>query len=511
MSKNAASATRAIRHCLLLVVLTGGLLLSSGGPASAYKFGEPFVKAIGPEEMVFRHNTDACQQDDIPDIPARAFKDALGRTQLLASHYNTRREIGPDLDHVTHNCAVVLWSDVDGDPSHYSDAEWLHSLYTLDGQTVYGFIHDEYQGWNFDADCAALTGTPDIQKCWYNAITFATSTNGGEYYNQAAVPNHLLASVPYQFQKLTGPYGYYSPTNVVQKDGYYYLIIAAQPVGVQKRGNCLLRTDQAGLADPTSWRAWNGTDFGVSFINPYVDTTSPPAEHVCEPVSQFNLRGMELSSLTYSTYLKKYVLVGAAVKDPTKQIGGFFISLSNDLINWTEPRLLLEAELPFVTHQCGDADPLRNASLLDPASTARNYETIGRRAYVYLTRFNYFYDGTGNCSQTFDRDLIRIPIEFTDANAPPDEPPPVQPPPSNPPAPLTPAPPSPPVSVKPASQPRVACTSLRKRRARLATKRKAARRMLAKARTAPLKRRYRLQIRSLNRQLKRLAAAKCSR
>src|SRR5919109_2512972 len=334
MTKIAASGKSSVRGFLLLVALTSGLLLACNASALAYTFGEPFVRAIGPEEMVFKHETDACQQDDIPDIPARAFRDASGRTQLLASHYNTRREIGSDLNNVKHDCGVVLWSDVDGDPSHYNDAEWLHSVYTLDGQTVYGFIHDEYQGWNFDPDCAALTGTPDIQKCWYNAITYATSTNGGESYQQADVPNHLLASVPYQFQKLTGPYGYYSPTNVVQKDGLYYFMILAQPVGAQNRGACLLQTDQAGLGDPASWRAWNGTGFAASFINPYTDTTSPPADHVCEPVSQHNLRGMEISSLTYSTYLNKYVLVGAAVKDPAKQIGGFYVSLSDDLINW---------------------------------------------------------------------------------------------------------------------------------------------------------------------------------
>jgi hypothetical protein len=59
---------------------------------------------------------------------------------------------------------------------------------------------------------------------------------------------------------------------------------------------------------------------------------------------------------------------------------------------------------------------VRDASLIDPASTTRSFETIGRNPYLYMTRFNYFYDGSGNCSMTLDRDLIRIPIEFGASN-----------------------------------------------------------------------------------------------
>jgi PKD repeat protein len=33
-----------------------------------------------------------------------------------------------------------------------------------------------------------------------------------------------------------------------------------------------------------------------------------------------------------------------------------------------------------------------------------------------MTRFNYYYDGSGACSMTLDRDLIRIPIEFGASN-----------------------------------------------------------------------------------------------
>ena len=216
--------------CLCLAAL-GGLAPSAFAvpPDPPYEFG-PFAAPTGAEVTVFDHSVHACQADDIPDIAARGIKDSLGRTQLIVSHYNTRREIGTTLDNVTHNCSVVLFSDSDPDPYDYNYLEWLHSLYTTDGTTVYGFIHEEYHGWDFYEECAGLVGTPNINKCWYNAVTFATSTNSGNSYTQATSPGHLIASVPYQFVPLQGPYGIYRPSNIhLRPDGYYYMLVIAEP------------------------------------------------------------------------------------------------------------------------------------------------------------------------------------------------------------------------------------------------------------------------------------------
>jgi YD repeat-containing protein len=419
--RNVRIGERVLTRLLLLVLLCSGLLLAvDGSTAGAYDFNAPLVTQVGPEELVFDHTTQACQPDDIPDTPARAFRDSLGRVQLLASHYHTWRAVGTTLGSVTHqSCSdpPVFGSHSDFDPSHYNDLEWIHSVYTEDGQKVYAFVHNEFHGWDVDEQCAALLGTPDINKCWYNAITLATSTNSGDSYSHAAPPTHLIASVPYQYAALQGPYGVYRPSNLIKKDGYYYMLAVVEPHDAQKAGICAMRTQH--LDDPKSWRAFDGGGFTVRFMNPYVETGENPADHVCEPVSSANngpLRGLEPYGVVYSTYFEKYLLWGAAMKDPTGKIAGFYFSLSDDLVNWTEPTLLMKAEIPLVSHQCGDPDPVRDASLLDPSSTTRNFETVGRDPYLYMTRFNYFYDNSGNCSLTLDRDLIRIPIEFTSTN-----------------------------------------------------------------------------------------------
>ena len=190
-------------------------------PDPLYEFNTTLVNPTGSEVTVYDHGTQACQPDDIPDIGARAIKDSLGRTQLIVSHYNTRREIGTTLDNVTHNCNVVFFSDSDPDPGDYNYQEWIHSIYTPDGQNVFAFVHNEYHGWDFYEECAALIGTPDIQKCWYNGVTLAKSTNAGDTFTQATSPGHLIASVPYQFAPLQGPYGIYRPSNIhLRPDGY---------------------------------------------------------------------------------------------------------------------------------------------------------------------------------------------------------------------------------------------------------------------------------------------------
>jgi hypothetical protein len=381
-------------------------------PDPPYEFNTTLVNPTGAEVTVFDHGTQACQPDDIPDIGARAIKDSLGRTQLIVSHYNTRREIGTTLDNVTHNCNVVLFSDTDPDPGDYNYQEWLHSIYTPDGQNVFGFVHNEYHGWDFYEECAALIGTPDIQKCWYNGVTLAKSTNAGESYTQAASPGHLIASVPYQFAPLQGPYGIYRPSNIhLRPDGYFYMLVIAEPHGAQEQGICAMRTKN--LASPTSWRAWDGQAYSVRFINPYVETSEDPADHVCEPVSSANsgpLRGFELNSLTYNTYYDKWMAVGQTVKN---NIPGFYFATSDDLIHWSEPIRLMEGELPHVSHVCGDPDPVRDGAVLDPASPGRNFEYADQTVNLYFTRFNYFYPGGGGCSMTLDRDLIKYPIQFS--------------------------------------------------------------------------------------------------
>jgi hypothetical protein len=88
-------------------------------------------------------------------------------------------------------------------------------------------------------------------------------------------------------------------------------------------------------------------------------------------------------------------------------VWGFYYSTSNDLINWSPRQLIREVGIPS-SYQCGDPNPAAYPSLLDPRSRSRNFETTGRRPWLYFTRFHY-----KDCRSTLNRDLVRVRVLFS--------------------------------------------------------------------------------------------------
>lgn len=523
------------------------------------------VEIVGPEEIVFDWTTDRCNMLDVPDLPARAFRDADGKVQLIAAHLFNRRMIGNTLDSLKRDCNIIMTSDHDPDPSKFNCREWISAVYTLDGNTIYALVHNEYHGnridrWNAHGDffdlsfrqlrstqghnnwyyqewngvryrnmrfnpnknqwkgsrrfcligrvwahpdryeaarkwVSPITGTVTItgnahdlnpkggdgvivkilkgreelwsksiangdsqgydfnievsvdvgeaiyfrvhqrdnpncdstyfsptiivhpcpcpsgdhMKCWYNAITFAKSTDKGRTYHHPKAPDHLVACVPYCYEPDTGPWGVFSGSNIIynQKDGYYYSMLHLEDRFLQERGTGVMRTKI--LDDPKSWRAWDGNDFNVRFINPYTEPNVGPAKHICQPVSRDEISKMH-SSLTFNTYFNKFLVVGQARKwdrEKKKFIPGFYYSLSDDLIHWTPRKLIMEATLKWARNSPTEGF-VSYPSLIDPNDTSRNFEVTGRRPYLYYTRRHR------NTRQTrgLDRDLVRVPIQF---------------------------------------------------------------------------------------------------
>jgi len=550
----------------LLPILQFATIVLIAAPAGYGTADIGDVKVIGPEEIVFDWTTDRCDMLDIPDLPARAFRDADGKVQLIATHHTNRRMIGDTLDSVKRDCNIIMNSHKDTDPSKFNYSEWLSAVYTLDGNTIYTLVHNEYQGhkagkWHAQDDffdCSShrlrstqghnswyyqewngvryrdmrfssqnnqwrgsrklcsigpvwarpheyeaarkwvspITGTVTITgkaydrnpkcgdgvivkilkgrkelwsknisngdgkgydfnlevsvkkgeaiyfrvnqkdnpncdatyfnptitvnpcrcpsgdyfKCWYNAITFAKSTDRGHTYSHPEAPGHLVACVPYQYEADTGPWGIFSGSNIIynSKDGYYYAMLHLENRFLQDRGTGVMRTKT--LDDPKSWRAWDGNDFNVHFINPYTEPNTDPAKHICQPVSRDQTSKMRVRSLTFNTYFNKFILVGTGGKWDTenkKLVHGFYYSLSDDLIHWTPKKLIMQATVYSRRTSPGDGF-LSYPSLIDPNDTSRNFEVTGRRPYLYYTRRH----PNTRQHQGRDRDLVRVPIEF---------------------------------------------------------------------------------------------------
>jgi hypothetical protein len=375
-------------------------VLRGTAPAPSNAIPNP-VNILGPEEIVFDWTTDRCETEDIPDLAARAFRDADGKVQLIATHFINRRMIGDDLASVVRDCNVIMASNKDADPSQYNDREWISAVYTQDGMNIHALVHNEYQGNAHPGMCSSGS----YLNCWYNSMTYASSTDMGLNYTHAPAPQHRVANIPYKYVDGAGPYGIFAGSNIIRspQDGYYYSLLHLEKYGEQDWGMGVMRTQT--LEDPTSWRCWNGEGFNATFVDPYTEVNFDPAVHVCKPVSRDNIEKMH-SSLTYNTFFNKYLLVGAAgLYDPDlgDVIHGFYYSLSDDLINWSPRQLIMKVKLWWTPWLLGDA--FGYPSLIDPDDDSMNFEYTDKQVYLYYTRWH-----TGS---TYDRDLVRIPIEFT--------------------------------------------------------------------------------------------------
>ena len=360
-----------------------------------------YAAVVGPAETVFDWSVDSCEEIDVPDLSARAFVDSKGQVQLIATIAANRRNVGPDLNNLTHQCDVIMRSDGDPDPSHFNDSEWIGATYTEDGQTIHALVHNEYHGMEHPGQCPQN----DSFLCWYNAITQVVSTDGGVTYTHLPGPEHLVASLPYPYEAGAGPYGLMEPSNILKgRDGYYYAMVGVDGYASPDQHVCLMRTDD--ISRPDLWRAWDGAGFDFQFVNPYAAPIESPKEKICAAISYDQINNMH-TSITYNDYLDKYVLIGQTGQNTDSGlVWGYYYSFSDDLIHWTDRQLLIEMPLAGVLGYNGP-DVFAYPSLLDPESDSRNFDTAGKDAYIYYTHFRV-ESGAG----FWDRDLERFPVEF---------------------------------------------------------------------------------------------------
>jgi len=355
----------------------------------------------GPVETVFQHSTQACEDLDIPDDAARAFRDSTGTVHLIASHYINRAMIGPDLNDVVNDCDIIYEDNANADPMTFDDLGWLESYYTVDGMTINALVSLDYHPYRHDLPCGISSATAD--DCWYETIIQATSTNGGYNFTSPAEgePRFVAGSEYVYSSSYTNSQGAFVPSNIISWNGYYYVELSVVGQGVQPSGECVLRTTN--LSDPSSWRAWDGTGYNVQFVDPAayengVDLPNfDPSAHVCKVVGSSNFTS-ELRNLLVLPNGKGFL--GVMYRIVTNADGSInynaYGTTSVDLINWT-PGVLITS-LPEL-----NGTAYSYPSMIDPTSTSRNFETITQNsAYLYFT---FFHPDT-----TLDRDLIRYPL-----------------------------------------------------------------------------------------------------
>jgi hypothetical protein len=344
----------------------------------------------GPPVAAFDTQKDSCEQTDIPDAAARAFRDYKGTIHLIASHSVTRAGLGTTLETTKHNCQVVYNSSHDGNIADFNDYTWLNAFYNIDGKRIVALGHMEYHGWEHPGMCASKT---DTASCWYNVDTFNISEDGGYHFARPKPPGNFVLSLPYKYQPNQGPEGYSVDANIVKVGEWYYDEVyswAWPPNCGTGKGQkpclvpdaaCAIRT--ANILDPSSWRGWDGKDFTVEFVDPYRGTVANPQAHVCAPVPY----------LDYSTGINyhpaSHLFVATLWNQGSASWGpqGVYFTTSPDFIHWSKP------ELAITQNQMLRREPEGNwsyqyFSLIDPKSQDSSFMTITDTPYLYYVRMD---------------------------------------------------------------------------------------------------------------------------
>lgn len=154
----------------------------------------------------------------------------------------------------------------------------------------------------------------------------------------------------------------------------------------------------ADLSDPSSWRAWNGAAYAVSFVSPYTMAPGTEAEHVCTVT---NLPNCPVGGWVWSTWLSKYI----ATLDCSLQSGEqFYFATSDDLITWS-------ASTPFYSNRnlpknaSAMVTSMSYPAFIDPSATDINFQTIGRTPFLSWVSI-------GHSPYTDGRRLWITPMQF---------------------------------------------------------------------------------------------------
>jgi hypothetical protein len=375
---------------------------------------------LGEEEKVFIYTDDHCADLDLPDVYAHPIRTRDGIMLVSGNAPDNNFMFGKDFNSLMRSCNPVLRSGDKWPVEEFDHQEWITSVYSEDGITIHALVHNEYHD-PYSRKCKPGITDPS-NPCWYNFISYAKSADGGRTYTQPESPNHLVAMLPYKWNPDAAPrgapppHGYMEPSNIVKHNGYYYCMFFGLTSNTDqgKRGTCIMRTDD--ISSPSSWKIWDGKGFNITLINPYSNPTIDSSKYLPAFVGRNTIRDLR-GSLTWNSYLNKFMLIGAGVH-PVDGVEtcGFFFSLSYDLIDWSQPLLIRETILGW--SPCNIQTPdlaARNIvqeaypSLIDHDSPDISFTTVDSTAYLYFMQNmdNWKQGGWG-----LRRDLVRIPIIF---------------------------------------------------------------------------------------------------
>jgi hypothetical protein len=363
-----------------------------------------------PPITFWNATTDGCYKGDAIDETLTAFRTTGGQIRMVGGNggLGPISFAGTSLLTLKRDCAtgpVINSRNNYSGPADFPHNMWLPATYAMeDGMTVHGLVHDEFHAAreSVPPEWCINTTVDNHTKCsgWASTVISVISTDGGKSFRCVTSDERphgiaIGAPIPYRpnWKNNPGLQGMPAHRSMVRspKDGFWYTMPTCAyltQLGKQ-RGKCVFRT--ANVSDPASWVGWNGSAWSVpGAVDPYV-TPVPPADMAKYTAAPVNANG---AGLTYLTSAQAFVLIGTS-KNSSQ--GGFAYQLSEDLVTWTEPRLMGGQG----NGAKGTEEEIMYPTMLDHTDTSQNFERFGETGHV-------FYSTDGRPPKAVARRPVRV-------------------------------------------------------------------------------------------------------
>ncbi|HEY4251502.1 MAG TPA: hypothetical protein VGM87_09890 [Roseomonas sp.] len=357
----------------------------------------PMLMPAGPPETLYRWTSDRCEDEFIPDAPARAFRRADGAMVLMASHRENWALTGRDFATLRPSCEATLRSSRERPQD--DGFLWIEATFTSDGRRVAALVSEDLRRPTLRGGC-----DPQGQagRCWLNNILAAASEDGGRSFALLRSEARTVATLGRYPERASRRYGAFTTSNILQHDGAYYVMVYLQGEGVQPPGNCLFRSDDPFA--PERWRAWDGQGFTVEMR----DASTPRA---CRPVSP-SVLSQEVRSLTFDSRHGRWIAVirhRLRLPGDAQPVPGFYYATSPDLLRWEGPRRIMAA--PTRARTDSRTETMDYPALIDPGSRSRNFDTLDSTAPVLVFTVQNLAPGTGTGTMNRDLRFVRLRVE----------------------------------------------------------------------------------------------------
>jgi|GEM_PF-6024332 len=310
---------------------------------------------------------------DFSDIAPRAVIVSRGGKKkylLFGGHINPFNMVGSSLRLVERDCSRPVYSSkVDPRYGMFRSFEWISSVYTRNGKTVYAFANNDWRACTEIKDGASIGCDDPVDgykknenNWWWASFTSLVSTDAGiGFRSPSNIPTEYAIAKPsntefqrvYKHSKYFNPVGitgFYQSTNVMRNplDGDYYLITRRQTKAEQDaegqiqslRGLCVLRAAHGSdLKAPGSWKSLSQTEPEARF-------EGNPGQGECQLLNPmfvtregYATKLSELRHLSYNTYLKKFIGLGVArISKPSGAVSALVLVTSGDprVTRWDE-------------------------------------------------------------------------------------------------------------------------------------------------------------------------------